>query len=368
MLEPTLWRAIMHHPVVPIAPKPPVLTVCVPTYDRPQLVQRALASIIGAASGTIDQIEIIVSDNSPSVSEQACRAGLAAWPGRSTYLGNQQNIGIAENLNQCIAHASGQYLLFVHDDDVLLPGAVGTILEALRRPQGDASVLMLGVHLVDVTGHVLHRQEFCRDQRITAPDALERLLSDNGIAWFPGLVVRADAYAAAGPFDSVVGNATDLDMWVRLFGRFGIQCVPGAVSGYTVHAGSATQAMGVDRTALGSLTAIFARARQTGVLPEQVVERCQAQFIHQVILGAAYAALRGGHRATARRVLGTFGDPAIRGLRTPLEWLPARWITALVVGLPFAISQPLVALVDRLDLVRRIRAFGVRGRGSMPFC
>lgn len=358
----------MHHPLVPTARERPLLSVCVPTFNRPALVARAIESIVAAAASASDEVEIVVSDNSAAVSERACREALAGWPGQSTYLGNAENIGLAGNLNQCIARAQGRYIVFVHDDDVMLPGAMSPLLARLRAPEADDPVLMFGVHVRDSAGQVIRKQEFCRDERISAADALERLLADNGIAWFPGLVVRADAYAAVGPFDAAVGNATDLAMWVQLFGRFGIHCIAAPISGYTVHPGSATQSTGLDRGALLSLGAIFDRARALNVLPRRVVAHCQAQFVHQVILGAAYADLRAGNRRAARRVLSLFGEPAMRGLRPPLEWLPARWISGLLVRLPLAVSLPLVALTDRLDLVRRIRAVGFRGRGGMPFC
>jgi len=346
----------------------PTLTVCVPTYSRPALVRRAIASIIESAAGYEASVEIIVSDNSPEVSEGACREALAPWSGPATYVGNQVDLGIAGNLNQCIARAGARYLVFVHDDDRLLPGAVPAILQAIGEQRPDDQVLLMGVHLVDGDGNLIRRQEFCRDERVIPSDAMERLLSDNGIAWFPGVVVSAEAYAAVGPFDASVGNATDLEMWIRLFARYGVRCVPRSISAYTVHAGSATQSMAFDREAVANLVGIFDRARRTKVLRSDTIDRSQAQFLHQVILGAAYVELRAGNRGRARQVMSLFDLSAVKALASPLEWLPARWISALLVRSPSFLVRPLVAIVDRLDLVRRIRAVGVRGRGRLPFC
>lgn len=346
----------------------PTLSVCVPTFNRPGLVQRTLASIVESASGHESDVEIIVSDNSPAVSEQACRESLLGWSGQSRYIGNDVNIGIAANLSQCIAQAQGRYVVFVHDDDRLLPGAVPAILSVVGNEATEDQVLFFGVHLVDADGHVLRRQEFCRDERVTPSDALDRLLSDNGLAWFPGLVVSAAAYATVGPFDAAVGNATDLEMWVRLFARFGLRCVPESINAYSVHSGSATQSMAFDERDVANLIGIFDRARKTGVLRPDEINRCQAQFLHQVILGAAYVELRSGNRSGARRVIDLFRLGSVKALGPPVEWLPARWISALLVRAPSGLVRPLVAIVDRLDLVRRIRAVGVRGRGQLPLC
>jgi GT2 family glycosyltransferase len=343
------------------------LTICIPTYNRPELVRRAIASVIESATGYETAVEILVSDNSPELSQEASRAALADWTGPATYLANEVDLGITGNLNQCIGRAAAPYVLFVHDDDRLLRGAVPAILQAIREQGPDDAVLFMGVHLVDAAGNVIRRQEFSRDERVIPSDALERLLSDNGIAWFPGLVVSAEAYATVGPFDASVGNATDLDMWVRLFARYGIRCVPRSISAYTVHADSATQSMAFDRDTVAKLIGIFERARRMRVLRSETIDRAQAQYLHQVILGAAYAELRAGRKGRARAVMQLFELPAVKALRPPFEWLPARWISRLVVRSPLSMVRPLVATVDRLDLVRRIRGLGVRGRGHLPF-
>jgi|GEM_PF-742684 hypothetical protein len=346
----------------------PTLSVCVPTFERPQLVQQAIASIVESASVAPSLVEIIVSDNSPAVSELACREALRAWQGRSTYIGNPRNIGIAANLNRCIERATGRYIVFAHDDDRLLPGAVSGILNAIPDATANDKVLFFGVHLADAEGHVLRRQEFCRDERVTPIDALDRLLSDNSIAWFPGLVVARDGYAAVGPFDAGVGNATDLEMWVRLFAAFGVRCIPSTISAYTVHTGSATQSMAFDEDALAGFVEIFDRARATGALTDDIIDRCQAQFLQQVILGATFMDMRAERMADAREVLALFKVPSVNALRPPLEWLLARWITALLVRSPTRLVRPLVSWVDRHELVSRLRALGGRGHGQLPLC
>ncbi len=337
-----------------------------PTYDRRQLVQRALRTIIESGAAVADAVEIIVSDNSPDVSEAACRAALAGWPGRSVYLGNRPDIGAVANFNQCISRATGEYVLFVHDDDRLLPEAIPAILESIR----DAShpVMLFGIHIVDEAREIVRRQEFCRAAMIGPGPALQCLLSDNGLAWFPGLVVSREAYAAAGPFDDAAGNTTDLDMWVRLFARFGMRCVPKAISVYSVHADSATQTTAFDSEAIARITTIFDHARATGVLSRQAIDRCQADFLPQVILGTAAFDLRSGRMPRARQVLGLFELPSVRALRPSFAWRAVRVTFVVLVRTPSAVVRQLMTAIDRLDLVRRVRASTTRGGSTLPLC
>lgn len=345
----------------------PLLSICVPTFNRPALVRRAIQSIIDAASGDASRVELIVSDNSPDVSETACREALEAWPGRAVYLANRPDIGLTGNFNQCLEQASGRHVLFVQDDDQLLPGSLPALIEVLGVPQpGD--VLLFGVHLVDQRGHLIRRQEFCRDHVVRADEAMHRLLSDNGVAWFPGIVVSREAFDAAGPFDAAFGNAMDFEMWVRLFARHGVRCLPAAISAYSIHGESATQLMGVDAEAVGRLAEVFERARATGILSDATLRRCQADYYHQFILGAAAVPLRTGDVARARTIISLFELPTVRSLGPSPAWRSLRSIFSMLVRTPAILVRPVMAVVDRLDLARRVRAAQNRGRDGIQIC
>ena len=346
----------------------PTLSICVPTYKRPELVQVAIRSIIRSAAGAGSAVEIVVSDNSPEVSEQACREALAAWAGPSVYVGHSPNIGFNANYNQCIAGASGDYVLFVHDDDRLLPDAVPAILSALAAGGEHNQVLLFGLLLVDGAGRILRRQEFCRDAWVDAPRALRLVLSDNGFVTFPAIVVSREAYAAVGPYDAEVGYTSDLDMWVRLYARFGVRCVPRTISGYSVHAASTTQTLAIDGAGVANILNVFARARATGILPPRTIRRCQDRFLHEFILSAVFRDLQAGDVAGARTAMALFRLPAVRSLPPSKAWLPVRAVFAVLVRGPARVVRPLMRLVNRLDLVRAVRAVRRGGEGDLPLC
>jgi hypothetical protein len=245
---------------------------------------------------------------------------------------------------------------------------VPSILDALHAREEPEPVLMFGIHIADESGRILRRQEFCRERWVDAKDALHRLLSDNGLAWFPGMVVSREAYDAVGLFDDEFGNVIDLDMWVRLFARYGVRCVPAAVGVYSVHAESATQSMSFDPGAVARLMAVFDRARESGILPTETVDRCQADYLHQVIIGAAAVYLRAGNRAAARSVIALFNLPSVRTLGPSLVWRPIRLVFPVLARWPSVIVRPLMRRVDRIELVRRVRAVQNHGHTGLPLC
>jgi hypothetical protein len=344
----------------PIEPAPR-LSVCVPTFRRPALVQRAIRSVIESASGHDGQIEIVVSDNSPEISRDACIAALGGWCGPSTYLGNDDDIGPTANFNQCIDRARGRYVLFVCDDDRLLPGSIPIILEAIRTADGD-QVLLFGVDALDEDGRVVRRRGFRSDMRLSPRASLQRLLSDSAFVWFPGVVASRAAYRAAGPFEAHVGNAADVDMWARLFADHGVRCLPATISAYSVHSGSITQSMSIDGDAVARLLTVFERAEATGILTPAEIRRCRNRYLHQFILGGVYLSLQAGDLAGARRTMGLFDRPRSRGLGPSAAWLPLRAVFWVLARCPPAFVESVMHVVDRLGLVRLARGqvFGRR--------
>ena len=331
------------------------LTVCVPTFDRPELVERAIGSAIGSAAGYEGLVEILVSDNSPDVSREACQRALARWTGPSLYLPNTSNIGAIANFNQCVDRASGRFVFFVHDDDVLRRNAIPDILGVINDPNV-GPVLLFGAHVVDENGRLMRRQEFGEIVELAPDAAMRRVLSDIEFVRFPAIVVRRDVYLEVGPFDERFANATDLDMWVRLFSRYGVRCVPRTISVYSAGIDTATHSMTYDDAAIETLVDIFDVARRTKILSERAVDACQREFFHQFILGAAWLRLRTNDPEGARSVMDLFGLASVRRLGWSPRWIPIRLLFEALVRAPTGLVRPMVAWVSRHDVVRRVRA------------
>jgi hypothetical protein len=124
-------------------------------------------------------------------------------------------------------------------------------------------------------------------------------------------------------FDPGVGGATDTDMWVRLFARYGVRCFPSTTCAYTIHEAAATTGMW-NPDVIASLGEIFDRAVATGVVPEARVRRWQADFLHQFILAGAYRRLRVWRRTEAGQVLRLFELPEVRAVGASRKWWPVR--------------------------------------------
>jgi hypothetical protein len=272
---------------------------------------------------------------------------MANWAGPVRYERNVERLGMVGNFNRCVDLAAGRWLLILHDDDYLLPGAIGAILGTLASVPERDQALLFGALVLNEDGCVLRRQEFRSAVVFRPASALKRVLSWSSFVRFPAIVVRRDAFAAVGPFDPELDGPCDFDMWIRLFSRFGVRCVPVTTCVYSVHHDALTTAM-FDEPTVTTLMRIFDRAAANGALPVRLVRRCEADWFHQFVIAGTYREVRRGEIAEARRILRLFDLDAIRKLGVSRRWLPMRMAMKLLVKLPPAFSTPLAKAGDQL--------------------
>jgi glycosyltransferase involved in cell wall biosynthesis len=302
----------------------PALSITMPTKDRPELLARALASVATATAPVADRVELTVSDGSADdASARVVERFLAGWPGRHRYVRNRPPLALVDNMNRAVELAGGDWVMQLDDDDYLLPGAGAAMLAATGRARPGEAVCLFGVDIVDAGGVRRRSQRFRQDEYLPPAKALERLLRSSSFVREPAVMVRRAALEREGLFDPGVGGTTDIDMWVRLFARYGVRCLPAVTCAYTIHEAAATTGMWNPAT-VAALTEIFDRAAAYRVVPEADLRRWQADFLHQFVLAGVYRRLRRRRRSEAREVLTLLDLPEVRALGRSPRWLPVR--------------------------------------------
>ncbi|RPD44977.1 glycosyltransferase [Hymenobacter sediminis] len=309
-------------PPEPTSDATPLLSICVPTYHRPELLTRALRSL-----GELPpDVEVIVSDNSTrnTDSEHATWQALGNQPpARWRYHRNPPGGNAATNWVACLERARGRYVLMLHDDDYLVPGGLSAMLQTLRQTQGQQHAVLFGVSVVDGQGRELRRQVPTRAAYLNPEAAVEALLTNSSMIRIPGLVVSREAYQHTGGPDPAQHDTDDTDLWLRVFAYAGLNQVPTLTAAYSVHDGALTTGVFHEQN-IRLLQRIFQKARAQRLLPETRLRRAEAQFFHQFVLAGAYRALQHHDAASARRTLKLLELPALRHLPIPARWLPVR--------------------------------------------
>lgn len=316
----------------------PLLSVCIPTRDRPGLFTRTLRSVVDQPH---PDVEIVVSDNSSDPDDHATRLIvrelLGSWPGPWRYHRNDPPIGMVENHNACLELAGGTYVQILHDDDYLLPGGLASMLAHLTDDAPAA--LLFGVRVVDLQGRTIRRQGVRRTRDLRPRAALGRLLRESSYVRLPGMIVRREVYASLEGFDTTLGGPTDFDMWARVLARHPLRRCAADTCAYTVHLGANTTGM-FNPDTIATMMGLFERVRRMDVLADPVVDRYQRDWFHQFILAGAWRSLRARDAERAVEVLGLFDVPSVSRLGWSPRWAPVRaalpgvtWIAARLSGL-----------------------------------
>lgn len=297
----------------------PLLSICIPAYDRPQWFSRALASILTTSKHLQAQVEIVISDDS-TINDcgQISHQLLLDWQGPWQYQANSPSLGMAQNWNCCIQMAKGQYVLILHDDDYLESNAVANILETLQaHPQ--ASAFLFGVNVVTAKEHVRKKQQFAKMQYLDRRAALQQLLLNSSFVRFPGIVLQRDVFQQVGYFDETIGGIADIHLWIRIFNAYGVCCVPITTANYTVHADALTMNMFND-SVLKQLLSLFDWIEAEQWLDLETIEFCKTNYFHQFILAGAIRYIRVGDFKNARKTLCLFEIAKIRSRKAILKW------------------------------------------------
>lgn len=105
--------------------KNPTITIAIPTYNRLEILLDTLGWLVKQDGFYDEDIEIIVSDNNSNVDPKCVLEDFGKKHNKKIiFHRNERNEGIDGNIHRVSELASGDFILFMSDDDILLPGTL----------------------------------------------------------------------------------------------------------------------------------------------------------------------------------------------------------------------------------------------------
>ena len=147
----------------------PRLSICILAYNRPDELIEVLESI--ASQGRGDWDVVVSEDCSPRSAEIALgvqRFAAAHSDLAIHFSSNDKNLGYDGNLRSVLDKATGQYVLFMGDDDLLAPDALPRVLAALTDP-GPGFLLRAWKSVDKSSGKVIDSYRYFDGDRDFAP-------------------------------------------------------------------------------------------------------------------------------------------------------------------------------------------------------
>jgi glycosyltransferase involved in cell wall biosynthesis len=259
------------------------VSVIIPCYNHAAFLDDAIRSV---RHQRWPSTELIVvddgsSDNSAAVAREFLEVRLI----------RQTNQGLSAARNVGLNASSGDIVIFLDADDVLLPNAIAAAVETLDANR-DAMMAFGRLGLMDVAGRPLQNPV----PRVTA-NFYEEFLRRNYIRTPAMAAFRRTIFDLVGAFDPTCSPSADYDLYLRIARRFPIAAHETLVARYRQHAGSMSRNA---RLMLPATLRVLKRQRQTA-------RRARA--------------LRAAYRFGLRRCREFYGEQLVeqfrRALRTP---------------------------------------------------
>ena len=210
-----------------VAPSRPMISVIVPTHDRPDTLRVALETILAQ---TYRDFEIVVvNDHGTDVQHVIEELEARDGGGRISYVRHAVNRGLAAARNSGLGVARGRFVAYLDDDDRFYPEHLETLVEFLQHG-----------HPVVYSDALRVLQQKRDDRYVTVARDLPysndfdraRLLVNNQ---FPVLCLMHERSCvdAVGGFDETMTSHEDWELWLRMSARFPFHHVASITAEFT---------------------------------------------------------------------------------------------------------------------------------------
>ncbi|MBW3097257.1 glycosyltransferase [Pseudohoeflea coraliihabitans] len=181
----------------------PLLTIVVPTYNRPAWLMSCLAAL---CAGRPRRTRVLVVDDG-SAPEQRIPAIVAPYAPFVDFV-SQENGGESAAVNLGLAHVRTPYTLILSDDDLVLPQWPEKGVAVLQSQEDAVAVFPDWLVIDDQGNHLEHHQ--------LADCTPERLIADHWCLPGVGTIFRTAVAKAIGGRDVAYRFTADYEFWTRL--------------------------------------------------------------------------------------------------------------------------------------------------------
>lgn len=183
----------------------PLVSVLIGTYNRANLINRCLDSILNQS---YENIEIIIvndasSDNTISVLEKYVNN----YPNKIRFINNGINKGISYNSNLAYSQAKGEYLALVGDDDEWHNQE--KIAKQIKVFKENKKLGIVSTYWNDVKDDAILRQH----NPVVEKDPICQILKGNGVYCGSTVLISKPAWESVNGFDERIKKGTDSDLF-----------------------------------------------------------------------------------------------------------------------------------------------------------
>ncbi len=202
----------------------PRVSICIPVRNMQRTIKQTVES---ALKQTYQSFEVLVVDNRSTDRTMDILSSLQDT--RLHVVQNEQDLGVYGNHNRCVELARGEFVKFLHADDILHPAC----LEEMMKPFDGGESDTLGCVACGAIELNLLDKEF---RKTPVPPCTIRIHGGQFLGAVPRVgnfvgtpsmtLLRKSAVVKEGRFDPARRHGGDLDCWLRLSRHYDFAVVP----------------------------------------------------------------------------------------------------------------------------------------------
>ena len=210
----------------------PLVSVCVPTADRAEFLERSLQ---GIRAQEYRNLEILIGDNASTDATREVCLRVSERDPRIRYVRREKDIGMYPNHNDLIDRSRGEFLCFLHDDDEFDAALIREEVAFLERHSG-AGLVSPDWNLIDEQGRLLGmRRHDVPELRDGAAYIEKTLRSGQSSIGLSGTMIRRSALENSRFDPEGPTGFSDFALWCEIAERWRVGHIPKQLYSYRLH-------------------------------------------------------------------------------------------------------------------------------------
>jgi len=196
----------------------PKVSVIIPTYNRADLLPRAIDS---ALNQTYKDFELIIVDDGSTDNTKKIVEEYQKKDERIKYLWEENSSGPARPYNLALKQCQGEYIAFLDSDDVWLPEKLEKQIAIFEEYDGkiNLGLVICEAYVVDANGNEKGKFNF-RYNNLLNPEKYALFFKERDETSLSCVVVKKEIFKNIGYFDENFKLAADIDIYLRILKKY----------------------------------------------------------------------------------------------------------------------------------------------------
>lgn len=214
------------------------ITVAIPTFGRSELIKQTLHSVLNQLGTVKYKLVVVSNDSEDSDCSEIIKILNQSKDIDSKVFRNLINVGMIENWNKCFEFANTEYVIFLHDDDLLANDALITYDREMHKWDAvSSSTQLIGNKRYSTLLYKLRNKlnQFYQFRRSLGI----KLNLKNALIRCPittsGTIFRKAVFLELGGFREDIFPGSDYEFNLRLVSRFNVFQLKNKLVKYRIH-------------------------------------------------------------------------------------------------------------------------------------